>query len=114
MSAYELLTTDDDLDALFQTSNQRPALIFKHSLTCPISTAALRQYETFLEGQGKDKDVRYTLIEIQNHRPLSNAVAERTGVRHESPQALLVKDGEVQWHASHWKITSESLAEAIG
>jgi bacillithiol system protein YtxJ len=44
---------------------------------------------------------------------LSNAIAERFGVRHETPQALLIKDGRVVWHASHWSITSDSLTEAL-
>ena len=52
-------------------------------------------------------------IEIQNAREVSNAVAEKTGVRHESPQALLLRDGEVVWNASHGAITVESLAGAL-
>jgi bacillithiol system protein YtxJ len=44
---------------------------------------------------------------------LSDTVAERLGVRHESPQALLIKDGRAVWHASHWSITSEALVSAL-
>ena len=47
-------------------------------------------------------------------RPLSLEAAETTGVPHESPQALLVRDGTVTWHASHGGITTESLASALG
>jgi bacillithiol system protein YtxJ len=44
---------------------------------------------------------------------LSNLIAQRFGIRHESPQALLIKDERVVWHASHWAITSESLSNAL-
>ncbi|HEY8416227.1 MAG TPA: monothiol bacilliredoxin BrxC family protein [Thermaerobacter sp.] len=41
-------------------------------------------------------------------------MARRLGVRHQSPQALLVQRGAVRWHASHWDITEQSLAAALG
>ncbi len=53
-------------------------------------------------------------IDVIGQRPLARAIAERTNVRHESPQALLLEGGEVRWHASHGAITQESLAEATG
>lgn len=109
--SYTVLTSDDDLAAAFERSKKQPVLVLKHSLTCPVSTAALREYEKFLENQA---DLDANLIEIQNQRPLSNAVAERTGVRHESPQAILLENGEVSWHASHWEITTKSLDKAAG
>ena len=109
---YRKLTTDDELDQAFNAPDGRTVVIFKHSLTCPISTAALREYERFLDGaDGHDFDA--TLIEIQPSRPLSNRVASHTGVRHESPQALVLRGGEVAWHASHWSITADSLRAAI-
>ena len=52
-------------------------------------------------------------VEIQKARPVSDGVARVFEVRHESPQALLVSEGEVVWHASHGSITEESLAEAL-
>ncbi|MEM6796794.1 MAG: bacillithiol system redox-active protein YtxJ [Acidobacteriota bacterium] len=105
------IESESALDGAFERSANNPVILFKHSLTCPVSSAALREYEKFLEGH---EGVDATLIEIQNHRPLSNAVAERTGIRHESPQALVLKSGEVAWHASHWSITVDSLKAALG
>ncbi|MEM8994078.1 MAG: bacillithiol system redox-active protein YtxJ [Acidobacteriota bacterium] len=107
---YQRLTSPEALDAAFADSHGKTVIVFKHSLTCPVSTAALREYERFLE---QDPAVGATLIEIQPNRPLSNAVATRTGVRHESPQALVLRDGAVAWHASHWDITAASLAAAV-
>ncbi len=113
MSEYSLIESVSEIDPLIARSRDTPVLFFKHSLTCPISSAALRQYQQFLDGRPEDDDAVYTLIEIQNARDVSTEVAQRTGVRHESPQALLVRGGEVVWHASHWSIRAESLAEAV-
>ena len=113
MSDYSLLQTAAEIESLIAQSRERPVLVFKHSLTCPISTAAFREYQQFLENRPADDEAVYTLIEIQKAREVSNSIAERTGVRHESPQALLLRDGEVAWHASHWKIKAQVLAEAV-
>lgn len=114
MPSYSRLETIAEIEPLFETSHERPVVIFKHSLTCPISAAALREYQSFLEERPEGDDAVYSLIEIQNARDVSKALAERTGVRHESPQALVVRDGEVAWHASHWSIKASRLAAAVG
>ncbi len=102
-----------ELDRLIERSRSAPVMLFKHSLTCPISSAALRQYQRFLGERPADDRAVYGLIEIQNAREVSNQVASRTGVRHESPQALLLSGGEVVWHASHGSIRAEALASAV-
>ena len=109
---YALLTDSAPLDSAFQTSHQRLVMLFKHSLTCPISTTGLQEFERYLGSKAVRVGLVPYLIEIQNHRDLSNAVADRTGVRHESPQALLLKDGKVAWHGSHWDITAQALETA--
>ena len=111
MAEYRLIESTDALDTLL--NDEQPRLIFKHSLTCPVSSAALREYERFLEGRPAEDAMAYHLIEIQKHRDVSNAVAERSGVRHESPQAVLFKGGQAAWNASHWSITVDSLAQAV-
>ena len=104
-----------DLAALEETlerSGDRPQLLFKHSNTCPISGAAHRAFEQYLE-DSPAPGVDYSLIVVQDARPVSNAAAERLEVRHESPQAILVQDGRAVWSASHWSITRQALAEAL-
>ena len=54
------------------------------------------------------------IIEIQRARDVSGAVAERTGVRHQSPQALLIRDGKVVWYASHYSIQATAIDQALG
>lgn len=114
MSDVTRLDSVAEIEPLIAQSRERAVLIFKHSLTCPISTAAYNEYQQFLGTRPADDDTVYALIEIQNARQVSSSIAERTGVRHESPQALLLRDGEVTWHASHWKIKVQALADAVG
>lgn len=111
MNEPVLLDTAEALDAAFAASHQQPVFVFKHSLICPISTAAWSRFTNFAHAHAEG--AHYLFVEIQNTRPLSNAVAQRTGVRHESPQALLLREGAVVWHASHGGITEATLAEAL-
>lgn len=111
MATPRNLASHDALDAAVTASHERPVFVFKHSLICPVSTRADDAYAAFVSGRDED-DMAFHRIEIQNARPVSDAVAERTGVRHESPQALLFVNGEVVWHASHGAITPEALAAA--
>jgi len=113
MAKLERLSRVDEIEPLLEESHRRPVMIFKHSLTCGISSAAYRELERYL-AEADDETVRHALVEIQNARDVSNAIAERTGVRHASPQALVLRGGEVVWHASHGQIRREALAAAVG
>ena len=86
-------------------------VIFKHSNTCPFSASGKRQYDRFM---ALHPSLPSRLVIVQNERALSNALEEVLGVKHESPQAILLENGEVRWHASHGKITVDSLEKAIG
>jgi len=104
------LRQNRDLEELLERSKTDPVLIFKHSTQCSISAQAYEEFVDFVEGiQGLTCG---TVLVIEN-RDLSNAIASRFGVRHQSPQALLIKDGRVIWHASHWSITTDSLRYAL-
>ena len=86
-------------------SKERPVVIFKHSLTCPISAGA---YDQMAEFQGE-----VTLIEVQSARNLSTEIENRFGVAHESPQVIVLRNGQVAWNASHFKITADAVAAAV-
>ncbi len=113
MAEYTLVESVSEIDELIARSLETPVMLLKHSLTCPISKAALSQYQRFLEGRPEGDAAVYHLVEIQNAREVSTEIAQRTGVRHESPQALLLRGGEVAWHASHWSIRAAALASAV-
>jgi bacillithiol system protein YtxJ len=53
------------------------------------------------------------LIEVQGARSISNEIKERTGIAHESPQVIILRNGNAVWHASHWKVTSHAVAQAM-
>ena len=106
------LTSPEQLDEVFDRSHQRPQLIFKHSLTCPISSRAQKVVDSYLGGTPLT-DADYWLIAIQRSRPTSAALAERSGIRHESPQAIVLQEAKVVWNASHFSITEESLGKAL-
>jgi len=85
-------------------------LFLKNSLTCPISQAAYDEYQEFAD---KHEEVPTYHLHVQESRALSNYIAETFGIKHESPQALLFKDRQVSWNASHWKITYDSLKNTV-
>ncbi|HKH73998.1 MAG TPA: bacillithiol system redox-active protein YtxJ [Vicinamibacterales bacterium] len=101
----------EDLDVLLEESSDRPLLLFKHSLSCGTSYEAL---DELIDHLNEDRlPARYAMITVQTHRELSIAVAKRLGVRHETPQALLIRDGRVVWSASHFRVTGGALESAI-
>jgi bacillithiol system protein YtxJ len=109
MADIQKIETLAALEDLLERSRERPVWVFKHSLTCPISGAAWSEYRRFAL---QEETAICALIEIQHARPVSSALAERTGVRHESPQAILLRDARVAWHASHYDISLTALQRA--
>lgn len=84
-------------------------LLFKHSTTCPISAKAFEEFKAY----AADGDTPAAIVHVIEDRPVSNQIAEDFGIKHESPQIFLLKDGEPVWNASHWKITRDSIREAV-
>jgi len=95
----------DSLDRLFAESYERPVVLLKHSMTCGISSGVYR----IVENVAADVNV----VVIQTHRHVSNEIATRTGVRHESPQAIVLRDGRPVYHASHYDIEAEHIEEKL-
>ena len=93
------------LEELFARSHTVPVLLFKHSNACPISARAYRQME------GVKTPV--SIVVVQKSRDLSREVEQRTGVRHETPQALVIRNGRAVWNASHFDITSDVVEQAV-
>ena len=99
------------LEAAIEESRQRPVLLFKHSRTCGISCEAFDELHLHL-GQAP-VEAAYKVITVQSHRDLSDEAATRLGVRHETPQAILLRHGKPVWKASHFKITADALLQAF-
>jgi monothiol bacilliredoxin len=101
----------DELEAAITESLVRPVLLFKHSRTCGISHEALDELHAHVGQSGHG--ATYRVITVQSHRTISDHAAVRLGVRHETPQAILLKDGRPVWNASHFRITAEALDRAL-
>ena len=97
----------EDLDTIIESSFNSPVAIFKHSTRCGISSYVLKNIERSL----KDEDLRADLyfLDLIAFRDISNSIAERLAVVHQSPQLILIKDGKVLYHASHQSIDSSVL-----
>ena len=104
------LKNDADFEMMVQRSKEIPCFLFKHSTRCSISSSALRSYLKFVDSEPGAEYYRVLVVE---ERPLSNQVAEKTGIRHESPQVMLFRDGKVVWEESHWSIREKSLRGAL-
>jgi bacillithiol system protein YtxJ len=102
---FEQVTDAAALDSLFKRSHEGPVLLFKHSNTCPISARAYRQMQ--------DVKNPVSLVVVQKSRDISLAVEERTGIQHESPQALLLRDGRVVWSATYFDVTADAVEQAF-
>src|SRR5438132_13817884 len=99
-----------DFEQLLEKSKTNSVLIFKHSTQCSISSYVYQEFARLAQSSG---ELICGLVLVIENRLLSDAIAERLQVRHESPQAIVVKDGRATWHASHWSITADSLSEAL-
>jgi bacillithiol system protein YtxJ len=106
------LTDIQSLDAAIAESRERPVLLFKHSRFCGVSMEALEELNAHIDGQPV-ASTAYKMITVQTHRSVSDKAAELLGLRHQTPQAILLRDGKVVWNASHFSITASKLDQAL-
>ena len=99
------------LDAAIDRSATHPIVIFKHSPSCGISAQAQEELLDWMAASGGEVPVY--LVRVREHRDMSNAIAARFGIRHESPQVLVVEDGAVRWHGSHFHVNAQELQAAL-
>lgn len=93
----------EDLDTVLQ---EPVAVLYKHSPLCGASAAAARQVRSFM---AENPDVPVYLIDVIRHRPLARETARRLSIRHESPQAFVLREGDVVWTGSHDAVTADAL-----
>ena len=101
-----------ELDQVLSDSHERPVLLFKHSYTCGISAEALDELRAHID-ETPATAIQYAMVTVQSHRDLSNTIAQRLGVRHETPQAILVRSGRAVWSASHFRVNAAELQRAV-
>ncbi len=107
---WNKLTTDDQLDLIKEESNRSPVLIFKHSTSCSISHMALSRME---RNWNDHLGVKPYYLDLLAYKPISNKIESVFGVEHESPQVLLIRNGECIYDASHMAISFAGLQQAV-
>lgn len=100
------LTDLSQLDEIVTLSNEKPVVIFKHSTRCSVSRFALKQFES--EYDLTDRVDAY-FLDLLEYRVISNEIASRFGVYHQSPQLLLIKEGKSVYDVSHSDINAREL-----
>ena len=102
------LRTQEEADAAL---GEEVALVYKHSPRCPVSLMANGEVERFA---GAHPEVPVYRVDVVFGRPVSAYLAQRTGIAHHSPQAILLRGGEPAWSASHMGITADALEDGLG
>ncbi|SHG19816.1 bacillithiol system protein YtxJ [Flavobacterium fluvii] len=98
------------LDELVAFSDQKPAVIFKHSTRCSVSRFALKQFEKQFDLK---EEVDAYFLDLLEYRDISNEIASRFGVYHQSPQLLLIKEGKSVYDVSHDEIDAGELKNIL-
>lgn len=112
MADMTKMTSIEQLNSAVEATEDQPLLLFKHSTRCPISAHAYQEMNDYLHNN-PNEHVKYGIIYVVEDRPVSNEAADKLGVKHESPQAILIKKGISVWHTSHSDITSATIANAL-
>ncbi|NBR13719.1 MAG: bacillithiol system redox-active protein YtxJ [Crocinitomicaceae bacterium] len=109
--AWEHLTSENQLNNSWELSNKKAQLFFKHSTRCNISTMALNRFE----GSGilNNEAIECYYLDLLNYRDLSNLIAEKSGVQHQSPQVIVIRNGEVIYSESHGMINGREIEKMI-
>ena len=106
---WTTLTSEEQLNDLIERSKETPQIIFKHSTRCSISSVAYQR----IDKAQKPPLTDFWLLDVLTHRPLSQQVAQRFGVHHESPQVLVIKNGECVFDESHLGISMQDIASQV-
>jgi len=101
----------EQLDEIDKESLKIPVAIFKHSTRCGTSRMALRQFES--QFSIEDEKVKLYFLDLIAFREVSNEVAIRFQVMHQSPQLLVIRNGNTVHHSSHYSIDAGLLEEFV-
>jgi bacillithiol system protein YtxJ len=99
------LTEADQIEDIINASAKEPILIFKHSTRCGISGMVLKRFDNKISNQ----DTPYYFLDILKYRPLSNLIQDKFDITHQSPQLLVIKNGKVIAHDSHYGILDVNI-----
>lgn len=99
------IETVQALDEFLSQANGAAAVLFKHSNTCGVSARAYAEMSKMREP--------VALITVQSARPVSDEIEKRWNLDHESPQVLIIRDGQMVWDASHFQVKAQDVEKAL-
>ncbi|MEO8112121.1 MAG: bacillithiol system redox-active protein YtxJ [Ginsengibacter sp.] len=99
------LQTEEQLNEIKARSANKPQVIFKHSIRCSISSMA----KSRLDRNEQPQDLDFYYLDIINHRGVSNKIAKDFEVLHQSPQVLIINDGQCVYDESHSGIHMDEI-----
>ena len=102
---WSTIESIQQLEAVDKQSFNQPIVLFKHSTTCSISAMAKARLESASDGETP----QLYYLDLLAHRDVSNAIADKYGIRHESPQVIVVQNGKAMYNASHGAINMNDL-----
>ena len=111
MSSWNTLDSDQGLDNIIEESRIKPQLILKHSTSCSISHIAKMRLDESLDELQKHLDCHY--LDLLRYRSISNRISNELNLHHESPQILVVNQGEVTYDESHLDISMKDIIEHL-
>lgn len=107
---WTLIETIEALEKAIARTNDRPALFFKHSTRCSISSMALSRFE---KEWNDENHCDLYFIDLISHRDVSNKLSEETNIVHQSPQVIVVKEGSAVYDASHSGIDANEITSKL-
>jgi len=111
MENWYNLTEENMLEEIVEISFQKPVILFKHSIRCPISANAKDELQKNLDL--KNTEVIFYYLDLITYRNISNAITQKLAIPHESPQVIILKDGKPIYDASHWHIKAEDIKKLL-
>jgi bacillithiol system protein YtxJ len=108
---WQTLDQAEQLNAIIERSHDKAQVIFKHSTRCGISSMAKHQLEHDWDLDAELVDMYY--LDLIAHRDMSNQIADLTGVTHQSPQIILIRNGKAVFDTSHHAISVARIRAAL-
>jgi len=110
-SAFNWTNMDsiEEIEGMIQQSELNTVIVFKHSNRCGISSSVLRRFEKQAKGFAEDRTKLY-LLNVIEHRNISNEISQKFSIHHESPQLIIIKRGKIVANVSHYEILNIDIS----
>lgn len=104
---WKAISVGEEIENILAVSNEKPQVLYKHSTRCATSYFALKSLQNISDI--KREKAEFYMIDVISQRELSFYIADKLGIRHESPQLIILNKGEVTWHGSHQLVQADSV-----